>query len=776
MASEASTLGLSVKPSGFAETNNVLELFKKRADDAGQAADKLSDKSDKAGDKARKVGQDARAGSQGIETLGAKATKVTGTMHRLAAVTGSLGGALVAAFSLRGMAQAADKWSDMQSQVGAAIKDMSAAPAVMQRMVELANATYSPLEQTVTAFASNIGALRDMGLGAEAAADYTEALNHALVITATKGEKAASVQNALSRAMDLGKLSGDGLETVLANGGRVAEALAKELGTNVSSLRSFSSQGKITSAVIANALTKELGNLRKEAGEMPATMADGMTRLTTNITAFIGQMDKALGVSSLIASGIFLVADNIDILAGAFAGIAAGVMAAYIPSLIAATVAMSKLVAGMVMGTLAANNFRIALARTGIGLIVVAVGAVATAMMKLVLATGSVSAAWYHFKEVAGATWDYVKSSAQAIPAALLSVWYKVKSDFFYMLADINQAWANTLRGFGLDGVALDIEQGPMTQQTKAGTDALEDAGRQKDIAAGLRAEGLDRMAKALAGVKAASDEAKKALGDSNDTKGGGGVTGALNKAGGAAKKAADDTDKYTEVMKALRQELELLQATQGMSELDKAIYGKQQEANVKPGTVAGIALADVMKTIDGLKRVEEAGKRGAEAVSGIFTSMLDGTKSLKQGVAELLMEMAKVQMQNAIMKASGLGGGGGGGIFGFIGSLLTPWGGGKATGGPVSAGTSYLVGERGPEIVTMGANGYVAPNNHTAKALQAQPAQEAGGNITIGFDQTTGSLTAYFKNVAGEVVSQASTKIIAGAVKSVRAETKRGN
>ena len=38
--------------------------------------------------------------------------------------------------------------------------------------------------------------------------------------------------------------------------------------------------------------------------------------------------------------------------------------------------------------------------------------------------------------------------------------------------------------------------------------------------------------------------------------------------------------------------------------------------------------------------------------------------------------------------------------------------GGFRASGGPVSAGGSYIVGERGPEMLTMGGNGYVTPNN----------------------------------------------------------------
>jgi len=47
--------------------------------------------------------------------------------------------------------------------------------------------------------------------------------------------------------------------------------------------------------------------------------------------------------------------------------------------------------------------------------------------------------------------------------------------------------------------------------------------------------------------------------------------------------------------------------------------------------------------------------------------------------------------------------------ITGAIGNVF---GGGRANGGPVSGGTSYLVGERGPEIFTPRSNGSIIPNN----------------------------------------------------------------
>ena len=237
--------------------------------------------------------------------------KLTGSTQILVNTLGRLAFAFGAALSIRALQNYADAWSDMQSQVGAAIKNMEAAPAMMKRMVDIANASYSPLNQTVDIYTRNVAVLRDMGMGASKAADFTEALNHSLVITATKGDRAASVQNALAKAMSIGRLTGYDLNTVLANGGRVAESLAKELNTNVNGLRQMAAEGKITSQVIANALLKSLEDVRKEAGEMPATIGDAFTRIQTNLTALIGTLDKASGVSAAIADKLLGFADSI---------------------------------------------------------------------------------------------------------------------------------------------------------------------------------------------------------------------------------------------------------------------------------------------------------------------------------------------------------------------------------------------------------------------------------------------------------------------------------
>lgn len=263
----------------------------------------------------------SKGASDGLDGVKKKSEEASNAARKLEKDIGGLGGAFdfvkkaalgfLAAFSIQKISQIADAWSDMQSRVGAAAKDMDAAPALMQRMVDLANASYSPLEQTVEVYARNVGILRDLGVSAAGAADFTESLNHMLVITATRGERAASVQNALSKAMATGRLQADGLETVLANGGRVAEALADELGTTVSGLRAMSSQGKITGDVIKNALLNSLEDVRTEAAEMPATIGDAFTRIQTNTLALVGTLDQAWGISGRVAEQMLAMADGI---------------------------------------------------------------------------------------------------------------------------------------------------------------------------------------------------------------------------------------------------------------------------------------------------------------------------------------------------------------------------------------------------------------------------------------------------------------------------------
>lgn len=108
----------------------------------------------------------------------------------------------------------------------------------------------------------------------------------------------------------------------------------------------------------------------------------------------------------------------------------------------------------------------------------------------------------------------------------------------------------------------------------------------------------------------------------------------------------------------------------------------------------------------------------GAFKALGVYISlMIDLGATLfdtLMKVVNAIKAVARAVADNPIIKAVG----------GFVGDVF---GGGKASGGAVSAGTSYLVGEKGAEIFTPGVSGMITPNNKIS----------GGGGTTINLNVT---------------------------------------
>mgnify|MGYP003113755426 FL=1 len=102
----------------------------------------------------------------------------------------------------------------------------------------------------------------------------------------------------------------------------------------------------------------------------------------------------------------------------------------------------------------------------------------------------------------------------------------------------------------------------------------------------------------------------------------------------------------------------------------------------------------------------------------------IDGTKSLGEAALDIVKQLSRQFLQMGINQAFGALGQTGG-IFGML------FGGGRANGGTVQGGRSYMVGERGPELFTPGRTGSIAPNSAIA----------GGANVTVNVDASGSSV-----------------------------------
>lgn len=128
-----------------------------------------------------------------------------------------------------------------------------------------------------------------------------------------------------------------------------------------------------------------------------------------------------------------------------------------------------------------------------------------------------------------------------------------------------------------------------------------------------------------------------------------------------------------------------------------------------------------------------------------------------------LLQEVLFKPLADSLANARGGGGDFFGSLLSGIGSFF---GGARATGGPVSAGKAYLVGERGPELMVPGASGTVIPNHAIAAANMpmAGGGAAAGGIATVRLE-LSGDLDARIDqrstNVAVEVTRATAPRLI---------------
>lgn len=123
------------------------------------------------------------------------------------------------------------------------------------------------------------------------------------------------------------------------------------------------------------------------------------------------------------------------------------------------------------------------------------------------------------------------------------------------------------------------------------------------------------------------------------------------------------------------------------------------------------------------LRVLQDIGRTVANSMEQAFSRFMDGTKfKFSDFVKSLQADLAKLAFREGVMGLLG-GGSKGNNPTGLIGSLLgSMFGGFKAEGGPVSGGTPYVVGEKGPELFVPRGSGTVVANG----------AMGGGGNTTI--------------------------------------------
>lgn len=163
--------------------------------------------------------------------------------------------------------------------------------------------------------------------------------------------------------------------------------------------------------------------------------------------------------------------------------------------------------------------------------------------------------------------------------------------------------------------------------------------------------------------------------------------------------------------------DLELIKMTNAERATAIQLRGLDAEAVKKYGE----EIARLNKAIEAELESIAAMDRFRASFEDAFASILDGTKSVKDAFRDMadaiIAQIARMIAQQWVAKLFGDPNTPGGGLFGDIVSSF--FGGFRASGGPVSYGKAYIVGEQGPELFIPPGNGTIMNATQTARMGQ---------------------------------------------------------
>ncbi|MBT2750013.1 MULTISPECIES: tape measure protein [unclassified Lysobacter] len=327
MANRDTTITLLIKANA-AQLNQALQQ-------AGVRARVFGDDAENAGRRAKKGFEQSRSS---VEAIGHQLGQAKAQLLAFVGLQG-------AGTAIAGLARAADSYANLTAKIKLATTSQASFNLAEDAVFAISQRTSTQLDATATLFGRLSGALKDQGGSQREVLGLTETINKALAVSGATGAETASVIVQLSQAFAAGRLSGDEFNSVNDAGPRLMKALAESMGVTVGELKALAEAGKLTSDQLRTAFSGDQAKkIAAEFNQLPLTIERSLTQLDNAFTRFIGQQDRAMGVSAVVAGSIQGLSQNFDGLANVVGVIVVAGLGRLIATLVTAGAAK---VAGM---------------------------------------------------------------------------------------------------------------------------------------------------------------------------------------------------------------------------------------------------------------------------------------------------------------------------------------------------------------------------------------------------------------------------------------------
>ena len=573
--------------------------------------------------------------------------------------------------------------------------------------------------------------LAPLGVGVEDIRTTFVGFNTAAKLAGASSIEASNAFRQLAQALGSGRLQGDEFRSIAEQVPTILAPIAAELGVTVGQLKEFAAQGKLTSDVVIRALKKvEVDGV----ASLKALLENDPTQVFKNLQNQIVDFQITVGKALLPATKLITVAltDLTAIVNAIPPEITSFVVVT--GTLITAFTVLKPLIIG-VIGTIKTLKALL-------------IGITATVGGPLLALIAGVTAGLYAL------TKSIINQNREQKELNNL-----LENGSSKLLEERIETELNTLAQLKNSDARGNAKRG-IQRQIKEQEKLIATLQKEKSVRKNLESRGFDvgggtyevggikydvKTGRAINPPKTGFESPDPLTKDSKKDKGADIVKTLQRQI--ALKKTDNDFDKQL-----LERKFRLIDSLKEINQIEddktriKAINLETSLFEIDKAEILNKKLKETVGTTENLKeKFMEIGQGIEQGIVSGLTDAVMGTKSLAEAATGVLNNLKRQLVELAIQQAVS-------GIGNFLGKALGGlFGGKKANGGPVSAGKSYLVGERGPELFTPSSSGKITSNEKLG-----------GGNvtnmITVNVDASGSSVQGDTAdaNQLGQVIGQA--------------------
>jgi tape measure domain-containing protein len=183
---------------------------------------------------------------------------------------------------------------------------------VQEKLFVVAQKTRGAFAETVTLYQKLALNSKNLGLNQNQLLTITENVNKAIAISGADSIQASAGILQLSQAFASGRLQGDEFRSISENIPVILDILAQSTGIARGELKKMAGEGKLTSEVLAKALFEATSDLDSQFTKLAPTISQATTVMGNSLLNLVGKIFEATNASTLLSKALIEVSKQMD--------------------------------------------------------------------------------------------------------------------------------------------------------------------------------------------------------------------------------------------------------------------------------------------------------------------------------------------------------------------------------------------------------------------------------------------------------------------------------